>query len=631
MTTDTELAKKLFRRSLGSGSSALSNTGGEGSQPTDIRWGTVVAVNADSGTITVELDITGVNVEVYAEGVEYQAGDRVALIWQGNRWVIVSNEAQGRNLQTAQDKLLREITEKGEDIRADVESDIAEVEDNFNEFKENHQWTDDDIKTETTKIVGGEIRKAVGTISDGNTTLTSSKTIYENLESLQLELSTDYVSKDGYSGEWLQIYNKLGVTADSSWQAMGYAAKAISGALKSANSYTDSSAELFRRDFISFFVDKMQQQYGLSSSFWQNAEGIEATATKALSYAQANYYATCTTGANVQTKVAQINSIATGEDFKLYNGVVVNILFSHGNTADYPSLKIKWVKDGQAKETSAYSMRYSGNLLNSYVTWNSPTGDGVVVTCVFTNNSWELTDNPSISANMRFDANGITVGGSTTNYRTRMAPSRFEILNPNDAVAAYFGANQVALNNGNTLMYASGTAHFKIYSPYSQTGELGLDYATDNPAVPYMYSGFTGTKARYGGLATNTGMDNRIEALVAGKVLYGNESGTTKSISISGDSFLDYRFLEFVYGDDKNRMATKRVHIKQVKDRAVTLDRIIRASDGVVFVDTSVYTISTTTLSKNQDYSGRAIIAANGTCSTDKNSTVIIYYVIGWR
>lgn len=480
MTTDTELAKKLFKRSLGSGSSALSNTGGEGSQPTELRYGTIVGIGEDGITATVELDITGVHVDADTDGVEYRVGDRVTLIWQGNRWVIISNEAQSKNLKDAQEELAEQITQEGDAIRESVKKDLGEVDDAFNRFKEDHRLTDADIAKQIEEDGRGWYTTISGEINTALESYVTTTALDVTVDGLKSTVSETYQSKTDAGTMEKSLASRIEQVSSMIETEVSDRKQAVSGAEQTLSS-------------------KITQ---LSNSITQTVSDEVKTAT-----------------GNISQRLTTVETTASG---------LKTTVSEHASTI--------------------------GNI-----------------------DSW-----------MTFSTSGLAIGSSATSYTTNTTSTGFYIK---------YG----------TTNLAGITANYSMF-----------------------HAGIAATTAYYGVMATNTGMSASYESIVAGKILYSNASGTTGSISIA-DSFLNYRFLEFVYGDDKDRMATKRIHIKQTKDRTVTLDRTIHATDGTMFTDVSTYTIASSTLTKNTSYSGRSIIGSSNASSTDSNSTIIVYYVIGWR
>lgn len=261
-----------------------------------------------------------------------------------------------------------------------------------------------------------------------------------------------------------------------------------------------------------------------------------------------------------------------------------------GNFITWDGTKLKLNVDDLSVDSTSFNdtletLRTSIKQTSDKIELSATKADNAVNTA----NSADTKINNLLTTNFIFDVTGLSIKSSGSDYYAKIGNNGFYIMHNNTELAS-------------------------LTSKYSK-----------------FYSGTTSTSGYYGILTTNSGLDSAHESIVAGKVLYGNESGTQGNITISSDC-LQYRFIEIIYGDDHGRCGSRRVHIKKYIPRDVCLDRIIRSSTtNSMYIGTAVYTINSSGLTKNTNYSGQGILNSDMTSWNDDFCQIRVYYVIGWR
>lgn len=144
MTTKVDVARMLFSDSAPRGGYA----GSQYESQVQIRWGTITEVLGTDGWYKVQLDGMGIEVDAYSDS-PHNVGERVQVIWQENRFVIIGNAGLMKKVESDFDRTFTQIEdthqELADQITQEVNDAFSKADSALEEFKSTHKLTDDDI------------------------------------------------------------------------------------------------------------------------------------------------------------------------------------------------------------------------------------------------------------------------------------------------------------------------------------------------------------------------------------------------------------------------------------------------------------------------------------------------------
>lgn len=187
MATRVDVARTLFPQ--------LKQHGTDGDD-VQVYWGTITE-DLGEGWYRVELD-GGIEVEAFSDS-PHNVGDRVQVVRQGNKFVIVGNaglikqvnDEFGRTFEAIQDtheELAKQITEQ-------VDEAFGEANAALEEFKSTHTLTDDDITKSITDTKSEITETFEGKLSDLGETYTTKTEFSRGIDGVKSEVAETYSTK----------------------------------------------------------------------------------------------------------------------------------------------------------------------------------------------------------------------------------------------------------------------------------------------------------------------------------------------------------------------------------------------------------------------------------------------------
>lgn len=153
----------------------------------------------------------------------------------------------------------------------------------------------------------------------------------------------------------------------------------------------------------------------VNSSITQTKNALEVSITDLAS--RVSVTCTCSTAAGTKAKVANLDP--KEQTFKRTKGCVAIVTFTYTNTATQPTLNVA--------NTGPAQIRAGAGNLPDQMTWAA----GSTVIFTWTGSAWQLADSTTqnyINTHFLFDANGLTVMGSASSYKSRVGAGKFSIL-----------------------------------------------------------------------------------------------------------------------------------------------------------------------------------------------------------
>lgn len=434
MPTMREIGKRLYFRNPSSNTvSSASKVGATTSTGSYVRYGTAQADSAE-GKVQVKLD-NSEDVVTCSCDSPIKQGDRVKVIVTESGALIAMPIGQNivDYVDTTKADLTSEIELKGNEI-------LDEVNGEMDAWKADHQLTDADITHQIQQSISQTTETWEGQLSDlenGIQTNYALKTeVTEGINGLRTEVSETYATTEGVQDD-------------------------INTAIEVASGQITSTVE-----------ENVMNSVGDTFATKTELEQTEQDLTLTISQSISNGYATCSTAAGTQAKVAT----SVRSDFPKATGTNATVKFTYGNTASNPTLNIN--------NTGASPIYLGNSPITPEKSWSA----GDTVTFVFDGTNWVVADASlaiakTVETYFQATTGGLQVGLSNSpsyvmigssgyirlNYGTgnwdyvNISPdsfamgSSFEILTPDGGQALVGGVEKLGT-------YPTGTTAFSTYA-----------------------------------------------------------------------------------------------------------------------------------------------------------------------
>lgn len=363
MPTMREIGKRLYFRNPSSNTvSSASKVGATTSTGSYVRYGTAQADSAE-GKVQVKLD-NSEDVVTCSCDSPIKQGDRVKVIVTESGALIAMPIGQNivDYVDDTKDYLTQEITLQGNSILQEVNSEM-------DKFKADHQLTDDDIQHSITTAVSGATETWEGQISaveDNIEKNYATKTeVSSGIDGLRTEVSETYATTEGVQDD-------------------------INTAIEVASGQITSTVE-----------ENVMNSVGDTFATKTEVEQTEQDLTIKINQSISNGYATCSTAAGTQAKVAT----SVRSDFPKATGTNATVKFTYGNTASNPTLNIN--------NTGASPIYLGNSPITPELSWEA----GDTLTFVFDGTNWVVADASMATAKtvetyFTADSNGLKIGQS---------------------------------------------------------------------------------------------------------------------------------------------------------------------------------------------------------------------------
>ena len=429
-----EIGKRLYFRNPSSNTvSSASKVGATTSTGSYVRYGTAQADNAE-GNVQVKLD-NSEDVVTCSCDSPIKQGDRVKVIVTESGALIAM--PIGQNIVDYVDEtkadLTQEITLQGNSILQEVNSEM-------DAFKANHQLTDDDIQHSITTAVSG-----------------ATETWEGQLSAVEDGISKDYALKTEVTTE----IGNLSASIAETYATTEGVQDDINTAIEVASGQITSTVE-----------ENVMNSVGDTFATKTEVEQTEQDLTIKINQSISNGYATCSTAAGTQAKVAT----SVRSDFPKATGTNATVKFTYGNTASNPTLNIN--------NTGASPIYLGNSPITPEKSWSA----GDTVTFVFDGTNWVVADASlaiakTVETYFQATTRGLQVGlsdspsyvmiGSSGYIRLNYGTGNWDYVNISSDSFSMGSAFEIYTENGGQAWvggveklgtYQTGTTAFSTYA-----------------------------------------------------------------------------------------------------------------------------------------------------------------------
>ena len=401
-----EIGKRLYFRNPSSNTvSSASKVGATTSTGSYVRYGTAQADSAE-GKVQVKLD-NSEDVVTCSCDSPIKQGDRVKVIVTESGALIAM--PIGQNIVDYVDDTKAYLTQE---IALQGNSILQEVNSEMDEFKANHQLTDDDIQHSITTAVSGATETWEGQISaveDNIEKNYATKTeVSSGIDGLRTEVSETYATTEGVQDD-------------------------INTAIEVASGQITSTVE-----------ENVMNSVGDTFATKTEVEQTEQDLTIKINQSISNGYATCSTAAGTRAKVAT----SALSNFPKATGTNATVKFTYGNTASNPTLNIN--------NTGASPIYLGNSPITPEKSWSA----GDTVTFVFDGTNWVVADASlaiakTVETYFQATTGGLQVGLSNSPSYVMIGSSGYVRLN--------YGTGNWDYVNISSDTFSMGSA-FEIYT-----------------------------------------------------------------------------------------------------------------------------------------------------------------------
>lgn len=181
---------------------------------------------------------------------------------------------------------------------------------------------------------------------------------------------------------------------------------------------------------------------------------------------------TCNTPAQTAQKEATLNP--ADQNFIRKQGTIIAVTFTYANTAANPTLK--------AGDTTAANIVSGSTNLPTQMSWTA----GSTVLFTWTGSKWQLTDSVAqgfINSHFKFDTNGLTVMGSSSDYKSRVGSGKFSILTPGNEEILAITAERVSSAKSEVKLQTTdfGTMSVGVGTGLCRINDWGFSFSSFTP------------------------------------------------------------------------------------------------------------------------------------------------------
>lgn len=513
--SEMDVAKMMFGWANESGTMLGSPSASSPSSASNVRYGTVTAVN-DDGTYEVTLD-TGETVTMESD-TPLEVGDRVSLVSQNGSWVLYSMGTFVRQVRNTHLEIAEAIEAKGEEILASAKADLDEVNAAFEEFKATHALTDEDIVKTVEESASATTTRFEAMIEDLDETYVTEAELKAGIDELSSTFSETYASETDLGAMEKELQSQIAQNAEAIQTEVSDRTAAVSGALSEAKSYTDQQAGSITQTVEQSVMNSVGETYATKTELEQTSDslsvsisGAVSTANSAKSTASSAYskasdsedfiethFEATTSGLTVSSSASSYKTRVTSSSFDVLTssdallvsmGVssvgypVISAGSAYGSFALQGDTSYGWLRVGSSVDVdgmhSDFALRRTGGLSEAgyYKAWwtlyrNSSGTAGTVTLSISASRFSEIVivfkDGDSA-----YNSTVVTMFGSTvyatllSSYMTNgVIHENKQVKISGTSITNYSGGRSYVQTGGEKVDAASDTAYISIVAVY---------------------------------------------------------------------------------------------------------------------------------------------------------------------